>query len=209
MYVVCRSVCDQDQNEIKRSKPFWELIKVASELWNSIHQGRVTAIWPIKSFRRERLSNQDFFADQTPWSQLQTLQQATCKWPPLDITSYPSFSQEKQEAMTDTLSNLSHKMTVQLYSCYLSMMKDQLNSTVSMHQCSSLIPRPRPAFHHLQFRKPVEPGNEATSAVLLLIVALIYHCMSCIHTLNTQAHTHTHTHWYHIAHVLTHTAQWW
>ena len=62
-----------------------------------------------------------------------------------------------------------------------------------MQQCSSLVPRPRPAFRRLQFRKPVEPGNEATSAVLLLIVTLIYHCMTCIHTLNTQPHTHTHT----------------
>ena len=174
MYVPCRRVCDLDQNEIKRSKPFWELIKVASELWNSIHQGCVAPIWPIKSFRRKRSSNQDFLQTKPLDPSCKRFNRRACKWLPLDIASYPSSSREKQGAGMDTLSNLSSKMTVQLYSCYLSMMKDQQNSTVSMHQCSIVT--------DYGFNLPL---------------------YICIHTLNT------HTQWYHIAHVLTHTAQWW
>ena len=50
LYVPCRSVCNRDQNWIKRSKPFLradQAIKVTSELWKSKDQERVAPIWPL------------------------------------------------------------------------------------------------------------------------------------------------------------------
>ena len=47
LYVLCRSVDDQDQNWIERSKPFWgndQGIKVTSKLLNSTNQKHVAAI---------------------------------------------------------------------------------------------------------------------------------------------------------------------
>ena len=71
LHVPCRSVCDRDQNWIKRSKPFWgadQGIKVTSKLLKINNQERTTAMWPltlenqaIKSLRREQSSDQPHF----------------------------------------------------------------------------------------------------------------------------------------------------
>ena len=94
LYVLCRSVWNCDQNWIKWSKPFWgadQGIKVTSEMLKINNQECTAVMWPltpgnqaIKSLRREQLSDQAHFVDQKPWSQSQTLLQATCKWLPLE-----------------------------------------------------------------------------------------------------------------------------
>ena len=71
LYVLCRSVCNRDQNWIKRSKPFRgadQGIKVTSELLKINNQEHTAAIWPltlenqaIKSLWRGRSSDQAHF----------------------------------------------------------------------------------------------------------------------------------------------------
>ena len=72
LYIPCRSVCNRDQNWIKRSKPGGDQgIKVTSKLLKINNQECMAAIWPltlenqaIKSLRRRWSSDQAHFADQ-------------------------------------------------------------------------------------------------------------------------------------------------
>ena len=91
LYVPCKSVCDQDQNWIKWSKPFLranQRVKVAFEPQKSQDQNTWLEfdLWPIKnqaikSFRKEWWSDQaQFFSEQQFWSRSQTLQHVTYKW---------------------------------------------------------------------------------------------------------------------------------
>ena len=122
-YVLCRNVCDQDQNWIKRSN-FWvedQGIKVTSKLLKI--KGSRTCCCnltfdPWKSSDQEpqkgtirRLST--FFAHQKTWQQSQMLQQVAYKWLLLVlICGY--------ESCTQVLSQ--RKLTIQtlpLYKCLL------------------------------------------------------------------------------------------
>ena len=46
LYVLCRSVCDQDQNWIKRSSLFWAW-SMRPELLKSMDQEHTVAVWPL------------------------------------------------------------------------------------------------------------------------------------------------------------------
>ena len=59
LYVLCRSICDRDQNWIKRSKAFLgadQGIKVTSKLLKSMDQERAAAIQPLSLWKS---SNQE------------------------------------------------------------------------------------------------------------------------------------------------------
>ena len=77
-------VCDQDQNWIEQSRLFWgsdQGIKVACKLLKSERVLQLD-LWPLKIKCSRASEGLIKSADQTVWSWLQTLQQATNKWPP-------------------------------------------------------------------------------------------------------------------------------
>ena len=83
LYLPCRSVCDRDQNWIKRSKPFWgadQGIKVTSELLKSTIKNAWLNVTfdPWKSIDQEPQKetikrSSTLFANQKTWSRSQTL----------------------------------------------------------------------------------------------------------------------------------------
>ena len=84
LYVLCRSICSQDQNWIKQSKPFWgadQWIKVTSELLkiDNQEQGCNLTFDPWKSSDQEPQKGmiKDTFCRSKTWLWLQILLQVS------------------------------------------------------------------------------------------------------------------------------------
>ena len=87
LYVLCRSVCDQDQNWIKRSKPFLRAdqgIKTTSKLQKSKDQCDYSLTFDPLNIKQSRASEgNNQMIKHNFWSWSQTLQQVAYKWLPL------------------------------------------------------------------------------------------------------------------------------
>ena len=82
LHVSCRSICNWDQNWIKRSKPFWggwSRDQGDLQTGKKNTQGCVAAIWPLTFGNQAIKRSSTLFADQKTGSWPQTLLQATFK----------------------------------------------------------------------------------------------------------------------------------